>query len=175
MNVLISSEFEQQARQVRWQVNVNAALKEVVRTLENLRPENPTSHPMIHRLPNATEDIYVIRCGDLRFFVTIRGDDALLIGIQSIRINVSRGQRLNFAANGKAVSGVIVASKKTFGPSASVTVETESPIPNNAQLTIPDLPETGGCGLAHPVDHNGRMLVELSIGYAYIDFSTIGK
>ncbi len=85
MNVLISSEFEQQARQVRWRVNVNAALKEVVRILdENLRPENLTSHPMIHRLPNATEDIYVIRYGDLRLLFTISGDDALLIGIQSV-------------------------------------------------------------------------------------------
>ena len=84
MNVLISSEFERQARQVRWRVNVNAALKEVVRILENLRPENLTSPPMIHRLPNATEDIYVIRYGDLRLLFTISGDDALLIGIQSV-------------------------------------------------------------------------------------------
>jgi len=176
MNVLTSDEFDKQLRQIRSaKMSLYPSLKEVVRTLQNLRPENLTSGSVIHRLASATEDIYVMRYGDLRFFFTVRGDDALLIGIKNIRINVSRGQRLNFAANGNPVSGIIVGSEKDSVMWAAVTVETESSIPENAQLTIPELPETGGCGLAHPVKRNGRVRVELSIGYSYIDISTIGK
>lgn len=170
MNVLISGEFEKQAR-TAYSIR---SLKGVVQILENLRPDDLTSNPMIHRLLG-TEGIHVMRYGDLRFFFTVRGDDVILIGVKNIRINVSKGQRLNFAANGNPVSGIIVATEKTFGPWATVTVETESPIPDNAQLTIPDLPETGGCGLAHPMNQNGRVRVGLSIGYSYIDLSTIGK
>lgn len=90
-------------------------------------------------------------------------------------LNVSRGQSINFAANGDPVSGIIVGSEQTPGPWASVAVETEMPIPENSQLSIPDLPETGGCGLAQPSRRNGRVSVVLSIGYDYIDFKTIGK
>lgn len=170
MNVLISGEFERQARHA-YSVR---SLKNVVQILERLSRADLTSNPMIHRLPDV-QDIFVMRYGDQRFFFTVRDDDVLLVGLKDIRINVSKGQRLKFAANGNPVSGVIVASRKEFGPWASIVVETESPIPENAQLTIPDLPDTGGCGLAHPNKRNGRTLVELSIGYSYIDFSTIGK
>src|SRR5260370_24459013 len=113
MNVIRSEEFDKQLRQVRSaQMDLYPSLKEVVRILQNLRPENLTSRSVIHRLAGATEDIYVMRYGDLRFFFTVRGDDVLLIGIKNIRINVSRGQPLNFAANGNPVSGIIVASEK---------------------------------------------------------------
>jgi hypothetical protein len=90
-------------------------------------------------------------------------------------LNVSRGQSINFAANGDLVSGIIVRAEQTPGPWASVVVETETPIPENSQLSIPDLPETGGCGLAQPKMINGRIQVILSVGYDYIDFGTIGK
>jgi hypothetical protein len=170
MNVLISGEFEQQARDAY----SARSLKNVVQILERLSRSDLALNPMIHRLPDV-QDIFVMRYGDQRFFFTIRDDDVLLVGLKNIRIDVSKGQQLKFAANGNPVSGVIVASKKEFGPWASIIVETESPIPENAQLTIPDLPETGGCGLAHPKRQNGRTSVELSIGYSYIDSSTIGK
>jgi hypothetical protein len=91
------------------------------------------------------------------------------------QIDVSKGQSINFAANGVPISGIIFRSERTPGPWATVTVKTETRVPENAQLSMPDLPETGGCGLAYPVKSNGHLLVELSIGYSYIDISTIGK
>jgi hypothetical protein len=91
------------------------------------------------------------------------------------RINVSRGQRINFAADGHPVSGMIAGSEKATALWALVEVETETPIAQNAQLTIPDIPETGGCGLAHLSVKDGRTVIELSIGYSYVDVSTIGK
>ena len=108
-------------------------------------------------------------------FFSVQGNDAFLIGINSARLNVSKGQRLIFAANGGAVSGIIINSKGTPGPWASVTVETETPIPLGAQLSIPSLPETGGCGLAQPTSMGGRVRVALNIGYSYLDISTVGK
>jgi len=91
------------------------------------------------------------------------------------KLNVSSGTRLNFAANGNPVSGIIVNSEETPGFWASVTVETSDTIPPNARLTIPDLPATGGCGDANPVQRGTRTLVTLSIGHSYVDPATIGK
>ena len=93
----------------------------------------------------------------------------------NLPIDVSRGQTIAFAANDAPILGVIVASKQVSGPWATVTVETTTSVPENARLSMPDLPETGGCGLARPVNTKGGVLVELSIGYSYIDISTIGK
>jgi hypothetical protein len=90
-------------------------------------------------------------------------------------LNVSRGQTINFTANGTPVTGTVVGSEQTTGFWASVIVETDTRIPEGAQLLMPDLPETGGCGAAHPERHGDRFRVVLSIGYSYIDFSTIGR
>jgi hypothetical protein len=90
-------------------------------------------------------------------------------------LNVSRGQSLNFAASRVPVVGVIVGSEKTQSVTASVTVETNEPIQNNAQLTIPEFPEIGGCGLAQPVRKSGRTIVVLEIGYGHVDEATIGR
>ena len=90
-------------------------------------------------------------------------------------IDVSRGQQLDFAANGSPVSGFIVGSQSIAGPWASVTVETDASIPENAQLTIPDI-DCGGCGAAHPISSkNGRVRVEISIPYGVTQMQTIGK
>jgi hypothetical protein len=90
-------------------------------------------------------------------------------------INVSRGQRITFAADGQSISGIILGSEQTPGAWASVAVETESAVPTNSHLSLPDLPETGGCGAAHPQTLNGKIVVILSIGYSYVDISTVGK
>jgi hypothetical protein len=173
MKVLVSDEFERQAKIEG--LDLYPSLKEVVRTLEGIQPADFPSRSMIHKLPGTGEDIYIFRHQDLRFFLTLRGEDVVLIGVKKAQLDVSKGQRLRFAVNGQEVSGVIVRSTKQFGFWASVVVETESEIPENAQLSIPDLPETGGCGLAHQIKEHGRTLVELSVGYSYIDLSTIGK
>ncbi len=54
-------------------------------------------------------------------------------------------------------------------------MRTDTHVPNGAKLTIPDVPETGGCGLASPVSTNGVTVVKLEIGYSYVDDATIGK
>ena len=93
-----------------------------------------------------------------------------------MKLNVSRGKILEFEANEAPASGIITDSKQTPGPCASVTVETETPIPNKAQLSIPDLPGAGGCGLADPVvSPRGTTSVILSIGYSHVDIPTIGQ
>src|SRR6266550_9123513 len=89
------------------------------------------------------------------------------------KLNVSSGTRLNFAANGNPVSGIIVDSKQTPGLWASVAVETSDTIPPDAHLTIPDLPAAGGCGSANPVQRGTRTVVVLSIGYSHTDTATI--
>ncbi len=95
--------------------------------------------------------------------------------MDSHHLQVSRGQHLSFAANGNPASGIIVDSANSFGFTATVTVEiTDSNIPGGAQLTIPDL-DCGGCGLAHPVSHDGHTTIEISIPYGAIDLATIGK
>ncbi len=90
-------------------------------------------------------------------------------------LDVSRGQTLTFATNGVPVSGIIVGSRKEPGQWAVVSVQTTAPVPQEAKLTMPDLPETGGCGLASPTTKNGLVTVELLIGYSYIDEATIGR
>ena len=80
MNVLVSGQFQQQAHSQ--DVDLYTSLQDVVRILENLRPENLTSHSMIHKLADTSEDIYVLRYRNLRFFLTIQGNDVLLIGIK---------------------------------------------------------------------------------------------
>ena len=82
---------------------------------------------------------------------------------------------MNFTADNKPVSGTIVDSGNGDLMSAFVKVATSDPIPNNAQLKIPDLPAAGGCGLAHPVSVGGRTIVVRSVGYSRVDGSTIGK
>jgi hypothetical protein len=91
------------------------------------------------------------------------------------QLDVSRGTRVNFAANDKPVSGTIVNSEKGDLMSAFIKVATSNAIPDDAQLTIPTLPAAGGCGLAHPVSLGGRTVVVLSVGYSHVDCSTIGK
>jgi hypothetical protein len=90
-------------------------------------------------------------------------------------LNVSRGQSLKFAFNGEPATGIIVGAETTPGPWASIALETDAAVPEGAQLSMPDLPETGGCGLAHPVIRDSRSLVILSIGYSYVDVRTIGR
>lgn len=91
------------------------------------------------------------------------------------KLNATTGTRLNFEANGNPVSGTIIGSERSDPLYASVKVETSDTIPNGAQLTIPDLPDAGGCGLAHPIPRGVRAVVVLSVGYSFIDLSTIGK
>lgn len=79
MNVLVSGQFQDQAR--RNDVQLHPSLQEAVRILERLRPDTLLTNPMIRKVQGATEDIYVLSYRDVRFFLTIRGSDIVLIGI----------------------------------------------------------------------------------------------
>jgi hypothetical protein len=88
-------------------------------------------------------------------------------------LDVSRGRRLTFAANGKPISGTIVGSRREPGTCAAVAVRPDAHVPQGAKLTMSDIPETGGCGVAEAVDSAGT--IELLIGYSYVEDATIGK
>jgi len=93
-----------------------------------------------------------------------------------VLLNVSRGKRLDFAANGKPVSGIITGSHNQHPPKfASVGVETEDKIRNGARLTIPDCPEAGDCGAAIPTSNQERVGVILRIPLSCVDVATIGE
>jgi uncharacterized membrane protein YeaQ/YmgE (transglycosylase-associated protein family) len=106
MNVRVSDEFERQAKSDGR--TLYPSLKKVIRILENLRSENLSSQKMIRRLADTSEDIYVLRYRGLRFFLTIRENDALLIGFKKYagpQIHVSSERRSKFAVNGRPVYG----------------------------------------------------------------------
>jgi hypothetical protein len=86
-------------------------------------------------------------------------------------INVSKGQTLNFTANEKPVSGVIIRTERTPGVFATVTVETMTPIPEGAHLIVHG---AGACGLAHPERLGDRFVVNLSVMYSSIDMASFG-
>jgi hypothetical protein len=90
-------------------------------------------------------------------------------------LDVSHGQPPPFAVNGSPVVGIIVSSRQQPGTCAAVCVRTDGVVPSDAKLTIPSLPETGGCGLAQPLIENQFTFVELLIGYSHVDVATIGK
>ncbi|MGH8092266.1 MAG: hypothetical protein ACREIF_02170 [Chthoniobacterales bacterium] len=175
MKVLVTPQFQEQARSER--IDLTALLKEATSILEPLRPDQVNSVPSIRQLQDTSEQIYVLRQRGLRAFLTFRGNDALLIGVKRHhpQLDVSKGRVINFTAEGVLFSGTIVKVEETAGPWASVVVQTNTAIPDGAQLLIPELPETGGCGLAHPVRQNEHALVALSVGYSYIDLSTISR
>lgn len=79
MNVLVSGEFQEQAR--RNEIELNPSLREVVHILEGLRPETLTTHPLVKRLQGAAEEIYVLRFRGTYFYLTIRDGDVVLIGV----------------------------------------------------------------------------------------------
>jgi hypothetical protein len=91
-----------------------------------------------------------------------------------MKIDASRGQQLDFAADGELVTGVIIVSEQTDGVCASMVVETEISIPNGALLSIPKL-KCGSCGVADPVSQGGRIYVTLRVPNAYVNRRTVGK
>ncbi len=91
------------------------------------------------------------------------------------RLDVSRGRVVEFAAGGANFHGVIVSSRRSSSDPmhAEITVRSDRPVPGGAQLSIPLVPETGGCGLA-PSENDGHTVI-LSVGYSHVDASTIGQ
>jgi hypothetical protein len=91
-----------------------------------------------------------------------------------MKLNVSKGMVLDFLADGIAVSGKITNSQNGQS-SAIVEIKTEHSIRRDAKLTLPDVFQAGGCGVALPRAANGGILIELSVRYSSVDIATIGK
>lgn len=90
-----------------------------------------------------------------------------------MKLDVSRGQPLSFEANGQPFSGVVVRAEGTAGPWATIFVETESPIPDGAQLSMREI--AGGCGTAKSTKVGSRFRCLISIPYSHINASTLGE
>jgi hypothetical protein len=91
-------------------------------------------------------------------------------------LDVSRGSRLVLAENGKPFVGVIVASRlgsENDPTRATITIQTSDRVAAGAQLTIPGLPETGGCGRAEPVQNGEIQVLDVLIAYDCIDLKTV--
>jgi hypothetical protein len=92
------------------------------------------------------------------------------------KLNVARGEVVQFTANGETIDGIVVDSSDADAMFANIVVETDLAIPQNAQLKIPAVPEAGGCGLARPKDAgNGKTRITLCVGYSHVEVSTLGK
>jgi len=91
-----------------------------------------------------------------------------------MKLDVSHGQQLDFAADGEVVTGVVVVSEQTGEESASILVETELSIRTGALLTVPSL-NCGECGIADPVRQRGRMYITLKVPSEHVSRRTVGK
>jgi hypothetical protein len=90
-------------------------------------------------------------------------------------LSVSPGQRLDFAVNGKPVSGIVLRSKiAEQAEFVRVAVETASEIPDDAQLRIPSRPDAGTCGRAFPVREKNRVKIVLYIRRSCVDAESVG-
>ena len=92
----------------------------------------------------------------------------------SNRLSVSQGRQLEFAVNGKTVSGIVLGSKKAEQAEfVRVAVETKVDIPENAQLTIPSRPDAGMCGLAFPSRDKDHVKLVLYIRCSCVDADSV--
>ena len=88
------------------------------------------------------------------------------------KLNVSKGQLIDFTANGNKITGVIVRSGKSSDPLyVECLVRCAQTVPPKAKFLIPSIPKLGACGWTR----GGTNVIALSIGCSYIDSSTIGK
>jgi len=88
------------------------------------------------------------------------------------KLNVSKGQLLEFTANGNRITGVIVKSSESSDPQyVECLVRCAQTVPAKAQFLISSIPKLGACGRAQ----GSTNVISLAIGCAYIDSSTIGK
>ncbi len=91
------------------------------------------------------------------------------------RLNASKGTRLLLEEGGRPFTGVIIASRDGHPLHAVITIRTSDNVTAGARLTIPSIPEAGGCGAAYPTLESDHFILELNVGYEYINTSTIGE
>jgi hypothetical protein len=94
--------------------------------------------------------------------------------VLSRKISLAPGQRLDFAANDKTVSGVVLRSRiAEQAEFVRVAVETEAEIPEHAKLSLPSRPEAGTCGIAFPLREKNRAKLVLYIRCSCVDAASV--
>jgi hypothetical protein len=94
--------------------------------------------------------------------------------VVSRKISLAQGQRLDFAANDKTVSGVVLRSRiAEQAEFVRVAVETEAEIPDHAKLSLPSRPDAGTCGIAFPLRKKNRVKLVLYIRCSCVDAATV--
>ncbi len=89
-------------------------------------------------------------------------------------INVSRGEPLEFFADGQPVTGIIQRATNR-GSVIAVEVEAQGKIKNGALMTIDESFHVGACGRAKTREAGGQIFVTLEIALKAIDRATIGR
>lgn len=78
MSILLTKHFQNQfTREVGNQVSLN----EIVSQLESISAQGVENNPKIHLVPDASEEIYVVRYRHLRIFLTRKDNDLVLLSI----------------------------------------------------------------------------------------------
>jgi hypothetical protein len=89
-------------------------------------------------------------------------------------LDVSKGKLIDFAANGVPMSGTVLGAKIETTVVA-IVVETATEPPENAQLTLPDFPEIGGCWQAHPQRSPNGFVIVIKVPIKLVDLPSVGK
>src|SRR4051812_27172376 len=90
--------------------------------------------------------------------------------VVNVKLSVSKGEQLDFAVDGKPVSGIVLSSKiAEQAQFVRVAVETKSEIPDNARLSIPTTPEAGTCGRAFAIRQRSGVKLVLYIRCSCVD------
>lgn len=79
MSVLLTKHFQE--RYKSREVSNQIPLKEVVSLFENISAQGIENNPKVHRVPNTTEEIYVVKHRNLRIFLTKKDNDLVLLSI----------------------------------------------------------------------------------------------
>lgn len=79
MSILLTKHFQDRfkSRDVGKQVS----LSELVALLESISAQGVENNPKVHRVPDTSEEIYVIRHHNLRVFLTKKDNDLVLLSI----------------------------------------------------------------------------------------------
>ena len=79
MSILLTKHFQErlEPKDILGQVS----LGEIVSLLESISAQGVENNPKIHRVPDTSEEIYVVRHRNLRIFLTIKDKDLVLLSI----------------------------------------------------------------------------------------------
>jgi hypothetical protein len=79
MSILLTKHFEERFKSR--EVGDRVSLREVVSLLESISAQGVENNPKVHRVPDTSEEIYVVRHRHLRIFITRKDNDLVLLSI----------------------------------------------------------------------------------------------